>query len=1071
MAIAREIEPVRARDRPCGVACPARARKTDRALRGDEMAPLPGAQAAAGGHGASAATASAAAASAGVARERYSAGQSLSAVLSAPPSMGSDAGSGWYEWGTSVAGAMYESAYGYAYGGASEDAVPPLAPGVLPEVRREEFEPYLQRYAEVYRRHALASNALAARDSRARTGARQGAQGAGLVACMRAVPELFFAEDFNLGAPGTFAAICPEYSVPGSLVLQERLSHHLDFIEQHLLAEIEARSGSFFDALGALQGLGEAVREGREQATRCRAGQALLAERLCGCAVRVRALQRERENAASALRLLELVGEVAAAADALPMLLQGGDYMGVLDLVEDVQGVVVREQLTGVAALRSLPGKLGDAVAEADKAMTDELVRAATGAAALGAGAWAAGAAAAAAELRAGGHSVPAELSRAAAEEAAAAADKALGAMDFAEASGTGSEDAALQAELLPLVVGLMRSGKLAEALVSLKVAMATETKAAIKSAIAFVLPMLLTTGDEDSAGLDEEPLGSAAETGGEALSLAEKLRALLPARFSALLRAVTATVGVLLWRARTVGAAVEAAYTAAQLRREEEAKQRERAEQLARQQGSAEAEGRSVDGGQEGSGGGAEAGGESSPQSSGAQPDREWSDAREEAKRECAAIAAAVADAAEARWARLLGVRAAEHARLPLASLASLASAAHSFMSKAEAARGRPCYSLRGTVQSQCATWLDTLAANAESKLAALLDAETWVAVATPVELGGIAASLVGSSADGVSTSAGEGNGDGGDANDECGALSRAGDAPSGGGPLNGSNGASNGGEAKFVEVGGVRYHLVRSALAAAQSMRALLDAASAMPQLAPEVPSRIASLMRSFNARSCKLVLGAGALRTAGLKSITAKHLAMASQALTFFLAALQTVSSATRSSLAGPRGTVAVNELERVAGDMTKHRAEIYTKLQTIMRERLEVHARRLPELQAAWAAPTRALPADDEPASAFAGSVIKEVGVLHRVLSPVLTEDEMRAVFGRVATSLSARAAELLKALSTRALGEGVDLDKAAHRTRVAAYAAVDARAVRTSLSALPGAEAACAPLEAFGVRGP
>ena len=86
-------------------------------------------------------------------------------------------------------------------------------------------------------------------------------------------------------------------------------------------------------------------------------------------------------------------------------------------------------------------------------------------------------------------------------------------------------------------------------------------------------------------------------------------------------------------------------------------------------------------------------------------------------------------------------------------------------------------------------------------------------------------------------------------------------------------------------------------------------------------------------------------------------------------------------------------------------------------------------------------------------------------------PVLTEDEMRAVFGRVATSLSARAAELLEALSTRALGEGVDLDKAAHRTRVAAYAAVDARAVCTSLSALPGAEAACAPLEAFGVRGP
>ena len=35
-------------------------------------------------------------------------------------------------------------------------------------------------------------------------------------------------------------------------------------------------------------------------------------------------------------------------------------------------------------------------------------------------------------------------------------------------------------------------------------------------------------------------------------------------------------------------------------------------------------------------------------------------------------------------------------------------------------------------------------------------------------------------------------------------------------------------------------------------------------------------------FNSRSCQLVLGAGAMQTAGLKSISAKHLALSCQCL---------------------------------------------------------------------------------------------------------------------------------------------------------------------------------------------
>lgn len=37
----------------------------------------------------------------------------------------------------------------------------------------------------------------------------------------------------------------------------------------------------------------------------------------------------------------------------------------------------------------------------------------------------------------------------------------------------------------------------------------------------------------------------------------------------------------------------------------------------------------------------------------------------------------------------------------------------------------------------------------------------------------------------------------------------------------------------------------------------------------------------LQTFNSRTCQLVLGAGAMAAAGLKSITAKHLAMSAQA----------------------------------------------------------------------------------------------------------------------------------------------------------------------------------------------
>lgn len=45
----------------------------------------------------------------------------------------------------------------------------------------------------------------------------------------------------------------------------------------------------------------------------------------------------------------------------------------------------------------------------------------------------------------------------------------------------------------------------------------------------------------------------------------------------------------------------------------------------------------------------------------------------------------------------------------------------------------------------------------------------------------------------------------------------------------------------------------------------------------LTTDAVSRVIEFLKAFNSRTCQVVLGAGAMRSAGLKNITAKHLGM--------------------------------------------------------------------------------------------------------------------------------------------------------------------------------------------------
>ena len=136
----------------------------------------------------------------------------------------------------------------------------------------------------------------------------------------------------------------------------------------------------------------------------------------------------------------------------------------------------------------------------------------------------------------------------------------------------------------------------------------------------------------------------------------------------------------------------------------------------------------------------------------------------------------------------------------------------------------------------------------------------------------------------------------------------------------------------------------VVASASFLSRAAEAYLRVARRAPALAPDVARRLNELVRAYNARSCRLVLGAEATRGgARLKSVTAAHLAATHGALR--LAAAGALRDARRELAPLLRGQRAARrdvwekEAAKTARDLDAHCAEIRAKLVGIMRERCE------------------------------------------------------------------------------------------------------------------------------------
>lgn len=191
-------------------------------------------------------------------------------------------------------------------------------------------------------------------------------------------------------------------------------------------------------------------------------------------------------------------------------------------------------------------------------------------------------------------------------------------------------------------------------------------------------------------------------------------------------------------------------------------------------------------------------------------------------------------------------------------------------------------------------------------------------------------------------------------------------------------------------------KFVLPNSAILCLSGVGNFLHLVAGIPSMTTDVASSLVAYLQLFNSRCTQLILGAGATRSAGLKNITTKHLALASQALSFIASIIPHVREFVRRHAGSGAGASSLmGEFDKVRRLLQEHQESIHQKLVDIMSGRAAVHAKSVKATD--WS-----LAASDSP-HAYMETLTKETTTLHRVLTKHLPESSLRTIMQPVFAS--------------------------------------------------------------------
>ncbi|KAF5024873.1 hypothetical protein F66182_3031 [Fusarium sp. NRRL 66182] len=183
--------------------------------------------------------------------------------------------------------------------------------------------------------------------------------------------------------------------------------------------------------------------------------------------------------------------------------------------------------------------------------------------------------------------------------------------------------------------------------------------------------------------------------------------------------------------------------------------------------------------------------------------------------------------------------------------------------------------------------------------------------------------------------------------------------------------------------------FMLPKSAILCLDGIAKFSHLINGIPSMTFDIATSLIAYLQLFNSRCTQLILGAGATRSAGLKNITTKHLALASQALSFTATLIPHVREFVRRH-AGTGASVSslMGEFDKVRRLLQEHQDSIHQKLVEIMSGRAAIHSRTMKSID--WEANGGRGP------HPYMETLAKETTTLHRVLTKHLPETSIQMI---------------------------------------------------------------------------
>lgn len=336
-----------------------------------------------------------------------------------------------------------------------------------------------------------------------------------------------------------------------------------------------------------------------------------------------------------------------------------------------------------------------------------------------------------------------------------------------------------------------------------------------------------------------------------------------------------------------------------------------------------------------------------------------------------------------QTRISKVLKVRREQVAALSMRQFLGYYSLNGMFISECEALCGDPCEDLSGVLAMQIKTFISSFHSRQERILTEVMNKDNWKEVEISQEFQSLVDMIISAEQKDPPSWT----------NLIVEVLNRDSPEPSAEGQTNNAETKSVRQRPRNVFAGERSFIISNGAIEVITLSTSYMEAAVLLPHLSGDIVNNLVGLLRQFNTLANQLILGAGATRTAGLKHITAKHLALASESLGFVAYMAESIQKFFRRNVVN-QSQALLPEFSSVAEGLRKHQEEIHQKFVTLMSDKINMHCAAISKTD--WAQPVTKQP----PVHKYMEDLIKETSILVKIMKGILPKETYLLIISRI-----------------------------------------------------------------------